>query len=241
VRQLGYTRKRVQRLLPTAALTSKNLQWRRTFVETWFNHCNVRTVGTVAEFDNQRHWRLRKRRTAHGRISSNAQLFFVDETGCNRHTLRRCYGYAPRGTAARKVGDDGTRGYNHSVLIAVSNNAILAHTILHGNVKSKNKRTRGTKRVDFCRFLRQQVAPAMLASANAANVDKRAPLYLVMDNASIHKGAVVSHALRSVSTRLHVVYQPPYMLFIQQNWFNWSKLKTLLKASSVSMETKRVH
>jgi transposase len=51
----------------------------------------------------------------------------------------------------------------------------------------------------------------MLASANAAGVDRRAPLYLMMDNASIHRGAVVSHALRAVSRRLHVAYQPPYM------------------------------
>lgn len=232
LRALGYTRKRVQRLLPRAALTDKNLHWRRRFVRRWFRSCDVRKVGTAAEFDDQRRWRLRT--TA--QVRSNAQLFFVDETGCNRHTLRATYGYAARGQPARKVGDDGARGYNHSVLIAVSSSAVLAHTVLHGDVKSKSKRKRGTKRVDFCRFLRRQVAPAMLASAAAAGVAQCAPLYLVMDNASIHKGVVVSQALRSVSPRLHVVYQPPYMPTVHPTELVNSKLKQLLKRASVSLE-----
>ncbi len=38
LRALGYTRKRVQRLLPRAALCDKNLQWRRRFVRRWFRY-----------------------------------------------------------------------------------------------------------------------------------------------------------------------------------------------------------
>jgi hypothetical protein len=83
---------------------------------------------------------------------------------------------------------------------------IVARQVLVGS----NER-RGTRRDDFCAFLRRHVAPAMLKSAAAAGIDRDAPLYLMMDNASIHRGAVVSHALRKVSRRLHVAYQPPYM------------------------------
>jgi len=93
------------------------------------------------------------------------------------------------------------------VIIAVGGGraaGVLAHRILVG-------RGRGTRRDDFCDFLRRDVAPAMLRAADRAGVPQRAPLYLMMDNASIHRGAVVSQALRSVSTRLHVAYQPPYM------------------------------
>ena len=51
----------------------------------------------------------------------------------------------------------------------------------------------------------------MLRSAAQAGVPPDAPLLLMMDNASIHKGAVVSEALKRVSPRLGVAYQPPYM------------------------------
>jgi hypothetical protein len=93
------------------------------------------------------------------------------------------------------------------VIIAINASAgIVARQVLVGS----NER-RGTRRDDFCAFLRRHVAPAMLKSAAAAGIDRDAPLYLMMDNASIHRGAVVSHALRKVSRRLHVAYQPPYM------------------------------
>ena len=49
------------------------------------------------------------------------QLFFIDETGCNRHTLLRAYGYSPRGApVSRAAGvDSAARGDNHSVIIAI--------------------------------------------------------------------------------------------------------------------------
>ena len=66
---------------------------------------------------------------------------------------------------------------------------LLAHRTLVG-------RGRGTRRTDFCEFLRSSVAPAMLAAAARASLPRTAPLYLMMDNASIHKGVQVTQALR---------------------------------------------
>ena len=70
---------------------------------------------------------------------------------------------------------------------------------------------RGTRRNDFCRFLRGVVGRQMIKAANDCGLPRDAPLFLMMDNASIHKGVEVSRALRSASVRLHVAYQPPYM------------------------------
>ena len=121
------------------------------------------------------------------------QLFFIDETGCNRHTLLRAYGYSPRGApVSRAAGvDSAARGDNHSVIIAIGagGSGVLAHRTLVG-------RGRGTRRTDFCEFLRSSVAPAMLAAAARASLPRTAPLYLMMDNASIHKGMQVTQALR---------------------------------------------
>jgi hypothetical protein len=115
------------------------------------------------------------------------------------------------------------------VLIAIgAAGGIVARKVLVGSNEK-----RGTRRDDFCTFLRTQVAPAMLASANAAGVDRRAPLYLMMDNASIHRGAVVSHALRSVSKRLHVAYQPPYMPTVNPVELVNNHLKTALRSMSL--------
>jgi transposase len=44
----------------------------------------------------------------------------------------------------------------------------------------------------------------MLQSAAAAGVPRSAPLLLMMDNASIHRGVEVSAALKRVSSRLGV-------------------------------------
>jgi hypothetical protein len=124
---------------------------------------------------------------------------------------------------------DGQKGRNHSVLIAVGvAGGVVARKVLVGSNEK-----RGTRRDDFCKFLKAEVAPAMLANANAAGVDRRAPLYLMMDNASIHRGAVVSHALRSVSKRLHVAYQPPYMPTVNPVELVNNHLKTALRSMSM--------
>ena len=122
------------------------------------------------------------------------------------------------------------KGTNHSVIIAVGCDRILSHEILVGNVKSNDKRKRGTKRIDFCRFLKRKVGPAMLRAAADNDLDDDQDLYLVMDNASIHKGELVSQSLRSNSSaRLHIVYQPPYMPTIHPTELVNNQLKSKLK------------
>jgi DDE superfamily endonuclease len=57
---------------------------------------------------------------------------------------------------------------------------------------------------------------------------------LMMDNASIHKGVEVSQALKKVSPRLGVAYQPPYMPTVNPVELVNSQLKAKLKRLSKS-------
>ena len=119
---------------------------------------------------------------------------------------------------------DGQKGRNHSVIIAVHRSGgVVARQVLVGS-----EQQRGTRRDDFCRFLERDVAPAMLRSAAQAGVPSDAPLLLMMDNASIHKGAVVSEALKRVSPRLGVAYQPPYMPTVNPVELVNNQLKAIL-------------
>ena len=201
--QLNITRKRVQKALPKQS--AKSVDLRKRFVGQWFQSTDLNTIGTKDEQENQKHWKLdiescararnrRCRKTDSCRhITDTRQLFFVDETGCNKHTLLRKYGLSQRGKPAYVAKHDASKGNNHSVIIAVGvAGGIIAH-------KTLVKRARATRRDDFCQFLTDTVAPAMLRVANKCNLAANAPLYLLMDNASIHKGVVVSNALRKVS------------------------------------------
>ena len=116
-------------------------------------------------------------------IFSNKQIFFIDETGVCRHTLRRMFGRSKRGTEARvRHGSFNTsRGANHSTIIAIgAASGVLAHRIIVGA-------NRTTRRTDFCSFLKD-VGREMLRAADRAGLPRNAQLYLMMDNASIHKG-----------------------------------------------------
>jgi transposase len=236
-RQLGFSRQRVQRQLPKQAVTAKNLDWRKSYVDEWFDGADLNCVGTNAEqHDQQRNWRLRVDNERN--VTRVDQLFWIDETGCNRHTLLRTHGYAKRGNGGVRCAGcfDGQKGRNHSVIIAINASAgIVARQVLVGS----NER-RGTRRDDFCAFLRRHVAPAMLKSAAAAGIDRDAPLYLMMDNASIHRGAVVSHALRKVSRRLHVAYQPPYMPTVNPVELVNNHLKASLRSLSLGNTVNRL-
>jgi transposase len=226
---LGLSRQAVQRQLPQQALTEKNLQLRRQFVGNWFDGAEPSAIGTNDEqADQHASWRLQRRQ--YRGISSVDQLFWIDETGCNRHTLLRRHGYGKRnGGGVRCAGQfDGQKGPNHSVIIAVGRSGgVIARQVLVGKEK------RGTRRDDFCAFLRQHVAPAMIKSANKAGVPRSAPLLLMMDNASIHKGAVVSEALKTVSPRLGVAYQPPYMPTANPVELVNNQLKAVLRKNSM--------
>jgi transposase len=191
-RQLGFSRQRVQRQLPRQALTEKNIKWRKEFIGEWFVGADEQLIGTNDEQNDQNNWQLRT--DGKRDLALAEQVFWVDETGCNRHTLLRTHGLARRGNGGVRAAGrfDGQKGRNHSVLIAIG---------AAGGIVARKVRMRSEERgaMISARFFAHKVAPAMLASANAAGVDRRAPLYLMMDNASIHRGAVVSHAIQSAN------------------------------------------
>jgi hypothetical protein len=219
----------VQKQLPQQALTEKNRALRRKFVGDWFVGVDRSKIGTNDEQRDQANWQLR---AGHRGVTSIDQLFWIDETGCNRHTLLRRYGYGPvGGGGVRRAGlFDGQKGRNHSVIIAVGRTGgVIARQVLVGDGRNK----RGTRRDDFCSFLRKHVGPAMLHSAAQAEVPRDAPLLLMMDNASIHKGVDVSNALKRVSKRLGVAYQPPYMPTVNPVELVNNQLKAALKRDSM--------
>ncbi len=90
----------------------------------------METVGTKNEQENQKHWKLDIQSCARARnrrcrktdscrhITDARQLFFIDETGCNRHTLLRKYGLSKRGKPAHVTKHNASKGNNHSVIIA---------------------------------------------------------------------------------------------------------------------------
>ena len=197
--QLDITRKRTVRLLPRQALTEKNIEWRKQFVRDWFavGSYDLDKIATKDEFVDQSNWHLKltnnnnnnnknnnnKKNKQERIISSNKQVFFIDETGVCRHTMRRAYGRSKRGTVARvREGSfNVSRGANHSTIIAIgAASGVLAHRIIVGA-------NRTTRRTDFCSFL-GVVGKQMLLAADRAGLHRSSQLYLMMDNASIHKG-----------------------------------------------------
>jgi hypothetical protein len=82
-RQLDFTRQRVQRQLPRQALTERNLKWRQEFVDEWFTGADRQLIGTNDEqLDQRSNWRLRV--GGERGVTRVKQLFWIDETGCNR-------------------------------------------------------------------------------------------------------------------------------------------------------------
>lgn len=144
---LEFSRQRVQRQLPQQALTEKNVQLRRQYVANWSAGADAALVGTNDEQHDQRaHWRLR---CGHRGVQSVEQLFWIDETGCNRHTLLRRHGYGPRGRGGvRCAGQfDGQKGSNHSVLIAVQRSGgVVARQVLVGSEQPRGTRATGLPR-----------------------------------------------------------------------------------------------
>jgi transposase len=235
-RRFNFTRKRLAKALSKQALTEKNLNLRRRFVSNWMSidSFDSEKIGSNEEFEDQKRWRLKTKSVDdNALVDSNKQIFFIDETGCNRDAMKRLYGRSLSGTEARNNAGSANdvRGSNHSVIIACGvEKGVIAHEILVGDLKkTDNKRKRGTNRQDFCNFLRTKVAPAMIDSARKSGLDDTSQLYLIMDNASIHKGKIVSDALRAVSNRLHICYQPPYMPTIHPTEFINAQLKSKLK------------
>ena len=72
----------------------------------------------------------------------------------------------------------------------------------------------------------------MQQSALEGGVADGAPLFLVMDNASIHHGAAVLEAVDDAAARhrVHIVYQPPYAPTMNPVELVNAQLKSTLKA-----------
>jgi len=68
----------------------------------------------------------------------------------------------------------------------------------------------GTKGAEFARFVEYKLGPAMLESARTAGVAPTEPLFLILDNASIHHTKDVQAAAARVSSRIVLTYLPPY-------------------------------
>lgn len=126
---MKFSRQRAQKQLPQQAVNEKNLKLRRDFVEKWFDGADRDKVGTNDEQEDQKNWRLKTQGHYRG-VTDVRQLFWIDETGCNRHTLLRKYGWAKRNKGVRNAGKfDGQKGGNHSVIIAIgANDGVIART-----------------------------------------------------------------------------------------------------------------
>ena len=73
----------------------------------------------------------------------------------------------------------------------------------------------------------------MVRCAREAGLSSEVPLLLMMDNASIHKGVVVSEALKKCEKRLGVAYQPPYMPTVNPVELVNNQLKAALRKISL--------
>lgn len=89
------------------------------------------------------------------------------------------------------------KGKHRSLIIATGHAGILAHDIRVGS----------TNRLDFASFLKTKWVPSIQNQRERTRMTLD-PLYLVTDNASIHKGRVVEAAVNG--TNIHIVYQPAY-------------------------------
>ena len=177
IAQFDITRKRTVRLLPRQAFTKKNIAWRKDFIQEWFTagSFNIDSIATKQEFDDQQNWRLKlssstntnKKKKRNNKqqqqqqqrnIFSNKQIFFIDETGVCRHTLRRMFGRSKRGTEARvRHGSFNTsRGANHSTIIAIGAASRWVEAVL--------ETPRGTRKLAPLGTTALPIVPACLAT-----------------------------------------------------------------------------
>jgi transposase len=160
-------------------------------------------VGTTHEPAAQRH-ALRLVAPA------STRLVFLDESGVNNRTGQRRYGYAPRGASVRPLRRY-RRTRNRSMLVVVVSQArdeaplardacgIVARRVVAG----------GFNRERFVAFLREVLAPALRQLPPLAPVAGARTL-LIMDNASMHKGAAVEAAVAEALPGVELCYLAPY-------------------------------
>lgn len=108
-------------------------------------------------------------------------VYYLDETGFNRH-LVRYYGYSPANTKVVAT-VPANRGTNISCMAMIGREGLIAHTIKHGPFKSR----------DFEAFLAVWVIPFFQGHPNRM---------LLMDNARIHH----TEGVRSLLTTNNILF-----------------------------------
>ena len=130
----------------------------------------------------------------------------IDETGVYID-MKPSYGYSRRGHRCTVSQTAGWR-HRYTVLMAVSNDIVIGYKILNG----------ACNRSSFCEFIR--------------SLDVMGRTLLLMDNASIHKGAAVADAARTVGAEAW--YLPPYTPHFQPIENVFSVLKSDYRHSNSS-------
>lgn len=134
-------------------------------------------------------------------------LVFVDETGASIR-FTRTYGRAPRGQ--RVVGQvPRNHGKSTSVVAALTPTGLLAPF----------RRLGAFNGASFAAYLHEALCPQL-----------RPGQVVVLDNASIHKGAAVRAAIEAVGCRL--LFLPPYSPDCSPIELAFSKLKAALKTAA---------
>ena len=140
-----------------------------------------------------------------------SRLFFTDESGFNLDDTRRKRGWAPRGERLLVVGDQ-DKGVNHTLVVVVGGGeegGVVARTWKPTGGAGGPGRGKGFTRSDFLAFLRDGFARAVRRHRAKLPAPRRGEtLFLVLDNASIHKGAAVAEALAEIG--VEPIYLPPY-------------------------------
>lgn len=125
------------------------------------------------------------------------ECVFLDEAGFNR-SMHRSYGWSEAGTPCRI--DVQTKGANVSILGTICSSGIIALprkevvlTAMSGKrtrttEKAQDPKKKGTTSSDFLEYIEQ-----VLTTLDAANLSYK---YLVLDNASFHKAALVEEWFR---------------------------------------------
>lgn len=132
-------------------------------------------------------------------------LIFIDESGINL-ALTRMYARSPRGKRARGKRPQ-KRGQNVSLIGAIGLNGLITQVSLLG----------ATDGLSFEAFIAQRLVPKLWAGA-----------CVLMDNASVHKGAEIEALITAAGARL--IYLPPYSPDFSPIENCWSKIKSLLRS-----------
>ena len=132
-------------------------------------------------------------------------LIFIDESGINL-ALTRLYARAPRGKRAYGKRPQ-KRGKNVSLIGAIGFNGLITQVSLLG----------ATDGLSFEAFIAQRLVPKLWAGA-----------WVLMDNASIHKGAEIEALITAAGAKL--VYLPPYSPDFSPIENCWSKIKSVLRS-----------